>query len=211
MDDTAGGTGQILAASTDRPAMDGVTSLGAKLFELRDYTPIPLILLLLVFAEPSARSATLGMLFVVLGELIRIYSVAFIGSVSRTRNTDSAGAALITTGPFAYVRNPLYVGNFCITFGIAWYGGIVWLVLLAAALFAFQYHCIVKYEESLLKSKFGQQYEDYLHTVPAWVPARWPGLESIEWPTSFSGALKSERRTLSAIAAMLLALMIFRG
>ena len=39
--------------------------IGAKLFELRDYTPIPLVVLLLFAAEPSARSATLGTLFAV--------------------------------------------------------------------------------------------------------------------------------------------------
>ena len=45
--------------------------IGEKLFEWRDYTPIPLILLVLFFATPSTASATLGTLIVVLGELIR--------------------------------------------------------------------------------------------------------------------------------------------
>jgi protein-S-isoprenylcysteine O-methyltransferase Ste14 len=185
--------------------------IGAKLFELRDYTPIPLVVLLLFAAEPSARSATLGTLLAVAGELLRIYAVAFIGSVSRTRNTSSAGANLITTGPFSWVRNPLYVGNFFITFGIAVFGGVPWLVLLTVLLFGFQYYCIVKFEEKLLIQKFGQPYEEYMQQVPAWVPSRMPTLESLEWPDTFTPALKSERRTLAAIAVMLTALALLSG
>jgi protein-S-isoprenylcysteine O-methyltransferase Ste14 len=185
--------------------------IGEKLFEWRDYTPIPLIVLVLFTADPSVRSATLGTLLVVLGELIRVYSVAFIGMVSRTRNTGTAGASLITTGPFAHVRNPLYVGNFCITLGMAAYSGVTWLVLLTIVLFAFQYYCIVKHEERLLIARFGREYEDYMQRVPAWVPTRMPKLETLEWPESFSKALRSERRTLAAIALMLLALALLSG
>lgn len=185
--------------------------IGAKLFELRDYTPIPLVVLLLFAAEPSARTATLGTLIVVAGELLRIYAVAFIGSVSRTRNTSSAGSNLITRGPFSWVRNPLYVGNFGITLGIAVFGGVTWLVLLTVLLFAFQYYCIVKFEEKLLVQKFGQEYEEYMQQVPAWVPSRVPSLESLEWPDTFTPALRSERRTLAAIAVMLTALSLLSG
>ena len=185
--------------------------IGAKLFELRDYTPIPLIVLVLFAAEPSARTATLGTLLAVFGELLRIYAVSFIGSVSRTRNTSSAGAALVTTGPFGWVRNPLYVGNFFITTGVAAFSGVTWLVILTIALFGFQYYCIVKYEEKLLVSKFGPAYEDYMQRVPAWIPSRFPSLESLEWPETFTPALRSERRTLAAIALMLLALSLVSG
>lgn len=185
--------------------------IGAKLFELRDYTPIPLIVLVLFVAEPSVRSATIGTLITVCGELFRIYSVAFIGSVSRTRNTSSAGANLITSGPFAFVRNPLYCGNFLICLGIAVFSGVTWVVLLTVALFAFQYYCIVKYEEKLLLEKFGTEYAEYMTKVPAWIPSRLPALAEIEWPDTFSPALRSERRTLAAVAFMLIALMLVSG
>lgn len=185
-----------------------VLEIGEKLFAWRDYTPIPLIVLVLFTAEPTVRSATLGTLLAVFGELIRIYSVAFIGTVSRTRNTSTVGGGLITSGPFAYVRNPLYVGNFFITMGIATYSGVTWIFLLTAALFMFQYYCIVKHEERLLVSKFGRAYDDYMNSVPAWVPARLPSVEALEWPDTFSPALRSERRTLAAIALMLLALSL---
>lgn len=186
-------------------------AIGAKLFELRDYTPIPLIVLVLFTAEPSVRTATIGTLIAVFGELFRIYAVAFIGSVSRTRNTSSAGANLITTGPFAWMRNPLYVGNFFICLGIAIFSGVTWVIVLTVLLFGFQYYCIVKHEEGLLVEKFGREYEEYMQRVPAWVPARLPKLAEVEWPDTFSPALRSERRTLAAVALMLIALMLVRG
>jgi protein-S-isoprenylcysteine O-methyltransferase Ste14 len=188
-----------------------VQELGEKLFELRDYTPIPLIALVLFTAEPTVRSATLGTLMVAFGELFRVYSVAFIGSVSRTRNTSTTGSNLIKGGPFSLMRNPLYVGNFFITVGLAVFSGVTWVVLLTCLLFSFQYYCIVKHEEGLLIERFGAEYESYMKEVPAWIPSRMPNLNTLEWPDTFSPALKSERRTLLAIGFMLLALCLLSG
>ena len=185
--------------------------IGEKLFEWRDYTPIPLIVLVICYCDPTVRTATLGTLLLVAGELIRIYSVAFIGSVSRTRNITSAGSNVITSGPFGIVRNPLYVGNFLITFGLAVFSGVWWLIAIAVVLFSFQYFCIVKHEERLLIARFGREYEDFMLAVPAWIPARVPVLSELEWPDTFSPALRSERRTLLAIAAMLIALSVLSG
>lgn len=186
-------------------------ALGAKLFEWRDYTPVPLILIILSFSSPSAASATVGTLAVILGELIRIYSVAFIGSVSRTRNVATTGQSLITHGPFGIVRNPLYCGNFLITIGFALYSGALWIVALAFGLFAFQYHAIVKFEEKLLFQRFGRDFEDYREAVPAWIPRRLPSLSAMEWPDNFSPALRSERRSLLAMVVMFVALILVSG
>lgn len=206
-DETLGNTSGE-APQAPRSSDNAFVEIGEKLFKWRDYTPIPLIVLVLFVAEPGPRSATIGTLLAVFGELIRIYSVAFIGSVSRTRNTATVGGGLISRGPFSYVRNPLYVGNFLITVGVATFSGVTWIVLLTIVLFAFQYYCIVKHEERLLIQKFGREYEEYMETVPAWIPARLPSLETLEWPETFSPALRSERRTLAAIGVMLLALML---
>jgi protein-S-isoprenylcysteine O-methyltransferase Ste14 len=180
--------------------------IGKLLFEWRDYTPIPLIILLLIVAKPSALSATLGIAMIIFGELIRVYSVAFIGSVSRTRS-DSTGQALVTSGPFSYVRNPLYVGNFFITMGIAVFGGKAWFAVLTGAMFALQYYYIVKYEESLLLHKFGEAYQTYRQNVPPWIPRKRFSIEALEWPASFGPALKSEKRTLTAIIAIVAVLL----
>jgi protein-S-isoprenylcysteine O-methyltransferase Ste14 len=180
--------------------------IGEKFFRYRDYTPVPLIILLLIFGEPTVFSSTLGLLCIMAGELFRIYSVSFIGTVSRTRS-DSTGQKLVIRGPFAYVRNPLYVGNFFVSMGFAIFSAEFWLVVATAVLFAVQYYFIVRYEESILVQKFGQDYEQYIRRVPAWFPSEWPSLERLEWPREFSSALKSEKRTLTTIFALLILLV----
>lgn len=177
--------------------------IGEWFFKYRDYTPIPLILLLLIFGRAGALTATLGLLMITFGELFRIYSVAFIGTVSRTRS-HSTGQKLINTGPFAYVRNPLYVGNFGITAGFAIFGGVPWIFLLTVLLFCLQYFYVVRFEEDLLRGRFGEEYVEYTKTVPRWIPNHMPKLEEILWPDTFSPALKSEKRTLTTIFSLLI-------
>jgi protein-S-isoprenylcysteine O-methyltransferase Ste14 len=176
--------------------------IGETLFKLRDYTPIPLIILVLLFAKPNIVSTTVGTLIIVAGELFRIYSVSFIGSISRTRK-DQTGAKLVTEGPFSWMRNPLYVGNFFICMGFAIFSAHALIIVLTAALFAFQYYYIVLYEENLLTQVFSAEYADYKIRVPAWVPKSLPKIEEITIPTELGKALRSERRTLLAIVALL--------
>ena len=107
------------------------------------------------------------------------------------------------------MRNPLYLGNFFIVLGLAIYSGVLWFCLLTIALFYLQYHFIVQYEEGLLEKKFGTEYGAYRASVPAWFPKSLPKLSELEWPESFNKSLKSEKRTLSAIAGMLILLILF--
>ncbi len=183
------------------PPETGEIGIGAKFFRYRDYTPLPLILMFLLFEKVSVLSAVLGILTIGFGELIRIYSVAFIGSISRTRK-NRTGGRLIQEGPFSYVRNPLYVGNFLITTGIAIFTGNFFLIILAAVLFAVQYYYIVKYEEDLLLKTFGDEYVQYANNVPPWIPDRRVVLDEIAWPDTFAPAIRSESKTLMAIFAM---------
>ena len=181
--------------------------IGEWFFKSRDFTPIPLIILLLIFGQANALTTTIGIFLIISGELFRIYSVAFIGTVSRTRS-HSTGQKLITTGPFAYVRNPLYVGNFGITAGSAVIGGNVWIFVATCLLFCLQYHYIVRFEEDLLLERFGEDYAEFCRTTPRWFPKKMPTLADIEWPDNFSYSLKSEKRTLTTIFFLCLALAI---
>lgn len=181
--------------------------IGEWFFKSRDYTPIPLIILSLIYCEASALTATLGIMLITFGELFRIYSVAFIGTVSRTRS-HSTGQKLITTGPFSYVRNPLYVGNFGITAGVGLFTGVTWIFVLTVVLFAVQYFFIVRFEEDLLIERFGEEYAEFIRTTPRWVPAHLPKLEAIEWPDNFSPSLKSEKNTLTTIFVLCFLLAI---
>lgn len=177
-------------------------SIGEWFFRYRDYTPIPLIIILLIWCEPTVTSATLGLVSIFFGELFRIYSVSFIGSVSRTRS-DSTGQKLIVQGPFAFVRNPLYVGNFFVSVGFAVFSGVMWIVAITAIAFIIQYYFVVKYEESILTKTFGDDYINYRKKVPAFFPLSLPKLDQIDWPKDCSHALKSEKSTLTTIVALI--------
>lgn len=77
---------------------------------------------------------------------------------------------LVTTGPYRYVRNPIYVGVVSIFLGhFLWFG--YWKLLIYAVSAWIGVHLfVVLYEEPTLKRKFGAAYEDYLKRVPRWIP-----------------------------------------
>ena len=94
--------------------------------------------------------------------------VAAAGTVTRRRSRDVQ--RLVTYGIFGWVRNPLYVGNFLIWMGFVVISGVLWFLPVAIVLFAVEYTLIVRYEEGVLESIFGQEYLDYKKTTPRWFP-----------------------------------------
>ncbi len=171
-------------------------------FKYRSYTPIPFLIVMVVFAQPTVASILIGFAVTMLGESIRFWGVSIAGSETRTTG-DVGGTFLITNGPFAHVRNPLYVGNMLIYIGV----GIMsmalfpWLLIGAIIWFYFQYHLIVTKEEEYLAGRFGDAYTDYTRNVMRFFPRITPYV-STNPPAkgvSFKEGLSSERRTLQAI------------
>ena len=77
----------------------------------------------------------------------------------------------MSTGPFALVRNPLYLGNLAIWTGFAVSANLLWLVPLIVVLLGLEYHAIVRWEETLLEARLGDSYRSYMRQVPRWFPA----------------------------------------
>ncbi len=77
---------------------------------------------------------------------------------------------LVLTGPYRYVRNPIYAAAGLIFVGhFLWFG--YWRILIYAVLAFIGVHFfVVLYEEPTLKRKFGASYEKYLKSVPRWIP-----------------------------------------
>jgi protein-S-isoprenylcysteine O-methyltransferase Ste14 len=148
-----------------------------------------------------------GIVLVAIGELVRVWGVHHIGAVSRTRS-DRLGP-LVATGPFAVVRNPLYLGNISIWVGFAFVARLPWMAPLVLAVLALEYHAIVRWEEQFLESRLGDSYRAYRARVPRWVPNfspadLAPATRSHSWRETFF----SERGTLIAIAVGSLALWL---
>ncbi len=201
------------------------TKLGGWLFRHRTAIPIPIALVLLVApAGAAARSWTpvvTGVVLTLVGEALRLASVHRIGVISRTRS-ERLGP-LITSGPFAHVRNPLYIGNVLIWTGFSVTAGLVWAAPIVALMLLAEYHAIVKWEEQLLESRYGDGFGAYRAAVPRWVPraSPWHRVALISRPSvpgtegqkavagegtsregfSWRETLFSERGTLIAIAA----------
>ena len=107
------------------------------LFKYRSYTPIPIGLMIIYFARPGNAYLTLGIPPLLMGEVIRIWAVSYAGGETRTRRVGAP--ALCSSGPFAFVRNPLYLGNMLMYVGIVLIAGSanVWLMVATTFLFFF--------------------------------------------------------------------------
>ena len=186
-----------------------LTRVGGWLFRHRTVIPLPIALAIIIMpaASSSVGLVLLGVALVLLGECLRLSAVRHIGTISRTR-TDRLGP-LIASGPFGWVRNPLYIGNIALWVGLALVARLPWLAAPIAMLLALEYHAIVRWEEGLLTGRLGQPYRDYLKAVPRWVP-RPPRTANRPPPPVFSWreTLFSERGTLIAIVAGFLLLWL---
>ncbi|MCB0751933.1 MAG: isoprenylcysteine carboxylmethyltransferase family protein [Ignavibacteriae bacterium] len=181
------------------------------LFKFRSYTPVPFVIHMLVFYNGNPLSWIIGLIILILGELLRFWGVSFAGSITRTTSSVKADQ-LVTAGPFAHVRNPLYVGNILIYlgFGIISLALFPYLQIIALVWFVFQYTLIVSIEEEFLESKFGQSYKDYKANVNRIVPklkAYKPENAGVIEP-NYQKGLKSEMRTMQALGVILLLTII---
>ena len=139
------------------------------IFRMRSYTPIPFLIVMVVFARPTAASLAVGLVILLLGEGLRFWGVSIAGAETRTTGT-VGGTYLITNGPFAFVRNPLYLGNFGICLGLMLVANDAWVYALGIAFFFGQYFFIIRAEEAFLRERFGAAFDEFCAKVPRWVP-----------------------------------------
>ena len=73
-------------------------------------------------------------------------------------------------GPYRLVRNPMYIGGVSMLLGWGLYLRSVSMALFALVAFLLIHTFVVFAEEPGLRKRFGQEYEDYCHAVPRWIP-----------------------------------------
>ncbi len=143
--------------------------IGAVIFKNRGWLPVPFLLVpLLAPGGFTLRTTIIGAVLMVLGEAWRMWGVATAGTVTRRRSRNVQ--KLVNHGPFAWSRNPLYVGNFLIWIGMITISGVLWFIPVAIVVFAVEYYYIVRYEEGVLESIFGAEYLAYKQRTPRWFP-----------------------------------------
>lgn len=179
--------------------------VGAVLFRNRGWLPVLFIAVPLLVPGRMTRGGWIaGAVLIVLGEAVRMAGVAAAGSVTRRRSRNVQ--RLVTYGIFAWMRNPLYVGNFLIWIGFTVISGVLWFIPLAVIIFAIEYTLIVRYEEGVLETTFGEQYLAYKQRTPRWFP-RPPSL-ALEGEHDWGEAWKSEISTFLQYAALTAAFVV---
>lgn len=113
-----------------------------------------------LLAGPSRTSLGVGALLSLVGLALRGWSA---GTIHK-------GEVLTVSGPYAYVRNPLYIGSFLIGAGLAVAGGSVLWLLLFLLFFVALYGPTVASEAARLTEQFGHRYVEYAAKVPAFIP-----------------------------------------
>lgn len=99
----------------------------------------------------------------------RIWAAGFVGRPAR--RGQPAGDTLITAGPYAWVRNPMYLGTVIGVLAFAGMSGLWYAVLAVAAVLGLVYGGVVLYEEAFLSARFGDKYRRYREAVPRLLPA----------------------------------------
>jgi len=110
-------------------------------------------------ARPSWTTLAAGGAVAVIGLALRAYASGYVRK----------GSELITTGPYAYTRNPLYLGSLIIAAGFAVAARSLWITLAAAAIFLAIYIPVMRFEEQFLRSQF-PGFDDYAGRVPRLLP-----------------------------------------
>lgn len=119
---------------------------------------IGVVVLLLRYSSPHWMLA--GFLVSMLGEAIQLWCFASLDK----------GRTLAFNGPYAFVRNPMYLGRYFILLGGLMLLGRGWVLVLFTVVYYFYMVNRVKREEEYLRGPLGEPYEDYLRTVNRFMP-----------------------------------------
>jgi protein-S-isoprenylcysteine O-methyltransferase Ste14 len=120
-------------------------------------------------ARPTGKTMLLSLLLVVPGVWLRAYAAGYVRK----------NAELTRTGPYAYTRNPLYLGSMMIAFGFALAAGSWTLLIALAVLFAAIYIPTIQGEEGYLREHFAG-FDEYAAKVPRLLPR----LTAAEFPAN---------------------------
>lgn len=122
----------------------------------------------LVLALPTVTTMLIGGAIALVGLWIRAWSAGHIRKFEK----------LAVSGPYAYTRNPLYLGSLLLAVGFTVAAGVWWLGLLSAGLFIGIYLPVMRVEEEDLRRGFGEEFDEFAKNVPLFLPRLTPWKKS---------------------------------
>jgi len=149
---------------------------GNWLFRYRSYLPIlllPLIIysLSIINNIPHSILLTSAILTSILGQIIRILTIAYVPLGTSGRNTTMQRAKYLNQyGIYSIVRHPLYLGNFFMYLGPFIYSANFYFIFIYILLFIIYYERIMFAEEDFLLNKFDKEYNEWAKKTPAFIP-----------------------------------------
>ena len=145
--------------------------------------PLGFVLAVLYFwlARPTWRFLALGAILIVPGLLIRALAS---GHVRKNE-------ALATSGPYAYTRNPLYLGSLLIGIGFAVAARSWWVGLVLVIMFFAIYLPVIRDEEAFLRQKF-PEFDEYSRSVPRMLPRMSPRIAPRSGADETAGGFSSD-------------------
>ena len=149
-------------------------------------------------AHPTRSSLIVATITMIPGLLLRALAS---GHVQKDKQ-------LTTSGPYAYTRNPLYLGSLMLAVGFAIAGRSWWIVAVMVLIFAAIYVPIIAAEERYLRRTF-PEYEEYAQQVPRMLPRLKPNTNK-QGGYSFGRFWKHREYQASVGCALMLAILVVK-
>ena len=113
----------------------------------------------------------IGITLMVIGGFLVLLCVAvFIVRGKGTPAVFDPPTEFVAAGPYAYVRNPMYIGGFLLMVGFGFYHASLSIITLALILFVLFHFFVLLVEEPNLERSFGKSYLDYKKKINRWIP-----------------------------------------
>jgi len=150
-----------LAAAHDSSGLSKLWAyLRAFMIRRRTFMGIVVAFGLLLVANPKPYAFAAGLVVIAGAHALRLFAAGYLDKDN----------ALVTEGPFAWCRNPLYVANYLVALGFALLSG-QWVAIPIVLLLCTTTQVpTVTCEEQYLREKFGAEFEEYCRRVPRWLP-----------------------------------------
>ena len=171
----------------------------------------PIIIGLFLTARTTKWSLVIGIVVVALGEALRLWANSYVGhqKVNQTQRGNEKIGQLITAGPYAYVRHPLYLGTFLLGLGFCIIVENRWLGLLALLFFLVVYQRKMREEDAVILNEWGETFARYRKAVLAWIPTGRRYAER-QGKSSWAGIVASKELKTLAWVIVVVILFYFR-